>query len=143
MLRQAWKRRVSLRLVSLKLSNVYDGLFRSELPLTAEAQHRAARERLAVTLDELRRVKGWSVVQRGHDLVLKAEGQRLKAEVKSAASPAGSSAFSLQPSAFPPVPLRCHSHYSFLDSTLSPTDIVQLAKQHGLPAVALTDTGNL
>ena len=29
----AWKRRVSLRLVSLKLSNVYDGVFRSELPL--------------------------------------------------------------------------------------------------------------
>src|SRR4029434_8730384 len=28
-------------------------------------------------------------------------------------------------------------------STLSPTAIVQLAKQHDLPAVALTDTGNL
>ena len=33
MLREAWKRRVSLRMVSLKLSNVYDGVFRSELPL--------------------------------------------------------------------------------------------------------------
>src|SRR5262249_13350272 len=41
------------------------------------------------------------------------------------------------------VPLRCHSHYSFLDSTLSPTGIVQLAKQHGLSAVALADTRNL
>jgi len=39
--------------------------------------------------------------------------------------------------------LRGHSHYSFLDSTLSPTALVGLAKQHGLPAVALTDTGNL
>ena len=29
--RQAWKRRVSLRLVSLKLSNVYDGIGRTEL----------------------------------------------------------------------------------------------------------------
>ena len=28
LLRKAWKRRVSLRLVSLKLSNVYDGRFR-------------------------------------------------------------------------------------------------------------------
>ena len=36
-----------------------------------------------------------------------------------------------------------HSHYSFLDSTLSPAAIVQLAKQHGLSAIALTDTGNL
>ena len=41
------------------------------------------------------------------------------------------------------VPLRVHSHYSFLDSTLSPTAIVELAKQHGLSSVALTDTGNL
>jgi DNA polymerase III alpha subunit len=39
------------------------------------------------------------------------------------------------------VPLRVHSHYSFLDSTLSPTAIVELAKQHGLSSVALTDTG--
>ena len=41
------------------------------------------------------------------------------------------------------VPLRTHSHYSFLDSTLSPQAIVSLAKQHGMAAVALTDTGNL
>jgi DNA polymerase III alpha subunit len=41
------------------------------------------------------------------------------------------------------VPLRAHSHYSFLDSTLSPMAIVELAKQHGLSAVAMTDTGNL
>jgi DNA polymerase III alpha subunit len=41
------------------------------------------------------------------------------------------------------VPLRCHSHYSFLDSTLSPTALVELAKHHNLPAIALTDTGNL
>jgi nucleotidyltransferase/DNA polymerase involved in DNA repair len=34
MLKKAWKRRVSLRLVSLKLSNLYDGRFRSDLPLT-------------------------------------------------------------------------------------------------------------
>ncbi|MGA2871741.1 MAG: PHP domain-containing protein, partial [Verrucomicrobiota bacterium] len=41
------------------------------------------------------------------------------------------------------VPLRCHSHYSFLDSTLSPSALVAEAKRHGLSAVALTDTGNL
>jgi len=42
MLRRAWKRRVSLRLVSLKLSNVYDGRFRSELPLEVPAQRQDA-----------------------------------------------------------------------------------------------------
>ncbi len=41
------------------------------------------------------------------------------------------------------VPLRTHSHYSFLDSTLPPAAIVELARQHGMSAAALTDTGNL
>jgi hypothetical protein len=41
------------------------------------------------------------------------------------------------------VPLNVHSCYSFLDSTLSVAELVQRAKQMGLPAVALTDTGNL
>jgi len=41
------------------------------------------------------------------------------------------------------VPLRAHSFYSFLDSTLSPEAIVALAKEQALPAVALTDSGNL
>ena len=35
------------------------------------AQNHDARERLAATLDELRRNKGWSVVLRGHDLRLR------------------------------------------------------------------------
>ena len=41
------------------------------------------------------------------------------------------------------VPLRIRSHFTFLDSTLSPAAIVNLAKQHGMNAVALTDLGNL
>ena len=71
LLREAWQRRVSLRMVSLKLSNVYDGVFRSELPLETSAKNHEARERLAVVLDELRRNKGWSVIMRGHDLRLR------------------------------------------------------------------------
>src|SRR5262249_5253375 len=55
LLRQAWRRRVSLRLVSLKLSNLYDGWFRHELPLAIEAQRQGARARLAAVIDELRR----------------------------------------------------------------------------------------
>ena len=41
------------------------------------------------------------------------------------------------------MPLRTRSYYTFLDSTLSPTAIVNCAQQHGLPAIALTDLGNL
>ena len=71
MLRQAWKRRVSLRLVSLKLANVYDVRFRSELPLETEAQRQDCRDRLARVVDELRRVRGTSVILRGHDFRLR------------------------------------------------------------------------
>ena len=41
------------------------------------------------------------------------------------------------------IPLNVHSYYSFLDSTLSPQAIVDLAKRHELPAIALTDKNNL
>ena len=69
--RQAWKRRVSLRLVSLKLSNVYDGVFRIELPLERSAQQHAARRRLAGMIDELRHSRGSQVILRGHDFRLR------------------------------------------------------------------------
>ena len=70
MLRQAWKRRVSLRLVSLKFSNVYDGFFRAELPLGPASQQHEARRQLARAVDELRKTHGARVVMRGHDLLL-------------------------------------------------------------------------
>ena len=147
LLREAWQRRVSLRMVSLKLSNVYAGVFRSELPLEANEKNRAARERLAVVLDDLRRSKGWSVVLRGHDLRL-----RDAPRVPVAADVRRRTFIENPPSASLPrrlqsvgcyIPLRVRSHYTFLDSTLSPTAIVNLARQHGLPAIALTDLGNL
>ncbi len=143
MLRAAWKRRVSLRLVSLKLSNVYDSRFAGELPLDVPAQRHEARARLALVIDELRKSRGHSVILRGHDFILRDKDRRLKTETIARGHTVLTSAFSLQPSALSYVPLRAHSHYSFLDSTLSPAAIVALAKRHGLPAVALTDTGNL
>ncbi|MCX8035452.1 MAG: PHP domain-containing protein [Candidatus Sumerlaeia bacterium] len=41
------------------------------------------------------------------------------------------------------VHLHVHSHYSFLDSTLSVGEIVEAARQAGMSAVALTDTNGL
>ena len=58
MLRKAWKRRVSLRLVSLKLSNVYDGRFRSELAAGSFRPATGRQARLAVVIDELRKSTG-------------------------------------------------------------------------------------
>ncbi|MGH7968090.1 MAG: DNA polymerase IV, partial [Limisphaerales bacterium] len=143
MVQSAWKRRVSLRLVSLKLSNVYDGRFRTELPLEVSAQRQEARVRLASVIDELRRERGQSVILRGHDFRLReAPRELLKQSALRQPTPARLQIV-VRPKATSYVPLRCHSHYSFLDSTLSPTAIVHLARQSKLPAVALTDTGNL
>lgn len=76
MLRNAWKRRVSLRLVSLKLSNLYEGVFRQELALDREAQNSEARRRLARAVDELGRERGRRVILRGHDFVLRDRQRR-------------------------------------------------------------------
>jgi DNA-directed DNA polymerase III PolC len=144
MLCAAWRRRVSLRLVSLKLANVYDGRFRSELALEVSARRQYAQSRLAVVIDELRRSRGHSVILRGHDFRL------MTPPTDTAVTLAKRSSFPILRKIVHPkrevsdyVPLRVHSHYSFLDSTLSPTAIVESAKRHGLSAVALTDTGNL
>ena len=230
LLRKAWKRRVSLRLVSLKLSNLYDGRFRGLLALDAPARQHEAQQRLADVVDELREKYGRGVVLRGHDFVLRAAArpkaaadcrtpnlrptplrQRLRLRVRqrlgrfspgdvdtasashhgqiapkplSTACRRATAAFGTIPSpgchrkqkrgkspASPPaqnsgfgfeaarcplrrimpakhaqsayVPLNVHSYYSFLDSTLSINAIIDLAKRHELPAIALTDKHNL
>lgn len=142
MLKRAWKRRVSLRLVSLKLSNLYDGRFRSDLPLTVPSQRLAAQSRLAAVVDELRSAHGHSVILRGHDFrLLSPPNAAISARQNQ--SPLRPPTRLARPAVTTYVPLRVHSHYSFLDATLSPQAIVNLAQQHRMPAVALTDTGNL
>jgi DNA-directed DNA polymerase III PolC len=144
MLRRAWKRRVSLRLVSLKLSNVYDGRFRTELPLEVSALRQEARSRIASVLDELRKARGHSVILRGHDFILRSPPHELLKETGRASAPSKSQLQVIsRQTAAKYVPLRCHSYYSFLDSTLSPAAIVEFAKQNELPAVAMTDAGNV
>src|SRR3954449_3714027 len=46
-------------------------------------------------------------------------------------------------SAQPFVHLHCHSHYSLLDGASKIPDLIQRVKSLGMPAVALTDHGNL
>jgi DNA-directed DNA polymerase III PolC len=142
MLRKAWKRRVSLRLVSLKLSNLYDGRFRSELPLEVSVQRQEAHAKLASVIDELRHKRGHSAVLRGHDLRLRLPPREALDDAPKV--PPRRVSIIIRPARVTSfAPLRLHSHYSFLDSVLSPTALVELAQQHHLPAVALTDTGNL
>jgi len=142
LLRKAWKRRVSLRLVSLKLSHVYSGPILTELSILPASQRHDSNARLAAQIDALRKTHGHSVILRGHDFRLRAPPAN--AIRKSLLQPPShSSDFPKRRELSTYVPLRIHSHFSFLDSTLSPSAIVELAKQHGLPAIALTDSGNL
>ncbi|MHC4598435.1 MAG: DNA polymerase III subunit alpha, partial [Planctomycetota bacterium] len=41
------------------------------------------------------------------------------------------------------VHLHVHSHYSLLDATCKIGDLIRACKSHGMPAIALTDHGNL
>src|SRR6266478_1102005 len=142
MLKKAWKRRVRLRLDSLLLSNLYDGRFRSDLPLTVPMQRLGAQSRLAAVVDELRSSHGRSIILRGHDFrLLSPPTEALAASPIHLPGRRPIIHAKLEITNY--VPLRAHSYYSFLDSTLSPQAIVSLAKQHGMSTVALTDTGNL
>jgi DNA-directed DNA polymerase III PolC len=143
MLQRAWKRRVSLRMVSLKLSNIYSGVFRAELALDRGAEQQEARERLARVVDELRRTKGATVLLRGHDFRLKEKPAEASVSPRLTIRLNLSTNKTCSAKAIRYIPLRVHSYYSFLDSTLSPQAIVELAKRHGCRAVAVTDTGNL
>jgi DNA polymerase III alpha subunit/nucleotidyltransferase/DNA polymerase involved in DNA repair len=193
LLRKAWRRRVSLRLISLKLSQVYDGYLGSALGLDTAARRQGAQQRLAEVVDGLRQKYGRTVLLRGHDFILRVKRGRGEEPVTVRTAPntqlapttvgdyevdgksvggdaplgrpdvverrkrprffgAGSDAAQSASTAVSGhgvrrskscVPLNVHSYYSFLDSTLSIDAIVELARQQELPAVALTDKGNL
>jgi DNA polymerase-4 len=139
--RSAWKRRVSLRLVSLKLSNVYDGRFRAELGLERSAQQQDARRRLADAVDQLRHTHGHGILLRGHDFRLREpvkndapspDRDRIVIHVRTAPA---------RPATY--VPLCVRSHFSFLNSTLSIPAIIEWAKRQQVSAIALADQGNL
>ena len=83
MLRQAWKRRVSLRLVSLKLANIYDGWRQMTLPLDGTTASPQARRQLAHAVDALRAARGADIIMRGHDLRLRAGPQGILAPVRA------------------------------------------------------------
>ncbi len=83
LLRRAWERRVSLRMVSLKLSNVYEGCFWGGLKLDATSGRHEAEQRLAGVVDQLRAKYGCGALLRGHDFVLRDEAKPALPEERS------------------------------------------------------------
>lgn len=73
LLKQAWKRREGLRLVSLRLSNVYENWRQEELALFGHARSSTAQKAIARVVDDLRRDFGRDAIMRGHDLLLREE----------------------------------------------------------------------
>lgn len=64
LLRGAWKRGEPLRLIALRVTNVCDPIFQSELPLDAESVRRSKQHEAARLLDQLREKK--LPLTRGH-----------------------------------------------------------------------------
>lgn len=129
LLKKAWERRVSLRLVAVKISNIYKTCFQETLGLAFGGVDRSRLSKAAMAIDALRGRFGSSSVMRGHDLLLRSTGPQEppapKAVKKAAVTEwAG---------------LNFKSAYSFQDSLLTPTEAVKLAAERGCKAVALTD----
>jgi DNA-directed DNA polymerase III PolC len=133
LLKKAWERRVSLRLVSLKLSNLYKGAFFTELPLIPATQNSATLHRAAMAVDEIRSRHGSGAILRGHDLWLR-EHQSPPSDVKKPSQPVIRRATKA-----PAAILHFRSCYSFMESLLTPERIVQIAAEAGCKAVGICD----
>lgn len=134
LLRRAWERRVSIRMVALKLSGIYGGIFRTELPLDERSRKRENEQRLAGVLDQLR--AGHSIM-RGHDLWLKCRDGKPRADMERRLPPKRIAVTARCVRDY--VPLNVRSHFSFLDSALSIPAIIEAALATNAKAVAITD----
>jgi DNA-directed DNA polymerase III PolC len=141
LLKRAWERRVSLRMVLLRLSSVYDSLPPLELPLSATDVPRVTQVRIAAVVDDLRARFGPGVIMHGHDLWLSRRDGKPRPDLRSRSPARTATATTLQKSAVSTsqVPLNAKSYYDFLDSLQSPSQIVAFAADRGCPAVAISD----
>jgi len=134
LVRKAWERRVSIRMVAMRLTGIYGGIFRSELALDEQSRKRENERRLTGVIDSLR---GEHSIMRGHDLWLKQRAGKARADierkpVQKRATPAANRVREF-------VPLNVKSHFSFLDSALSIPAIIEAARAMGAKALAITD----
>jgi len=148
LIRRAWERRVSIRLVGLKLGNLYGAEFQDTLGLADTAKKlaeesprwrtgatRSRRRALAGVVDRLREQFGPQAILRSHDFYLTRPptrhytsdtGYKSRTNSRKEQRSLGST-------------LNIKSSYSFLDSLLSPELAAQLAATEDIPVVALTD----
>lgn len=154
MLTRAWERRVSIRLIGLRFTKVYETGFSSILPLEMSDMKRERLHTLSLVIDDLR--SSQRSIMRGHDLWLaqqkNAPRQTLPKPhlVTDPSAKATNRVLRERPGNDGPqiitrnarlaVPaLNVKSCFSFLDSTLTIEGIIAAAVAHDMPAVAITD----
>jgi DNA polymerase-4 len=71
LVRKGWTKRLGLRLVSVRFSQIYSGIFSAELPLDPARNTPQQARGLVRAIDALRSRFGSGSVMRGHDLWLK------------------------------------------------------------------------
>ncbi len=153
MLTRAWERRVSVRLIGLRFTKVYETGFCNVLPLEQSDMKRERLHTLSLIVDDLRR--GQRSIMRGHDLWLSQHRQAPRQTLPKpqlVTDPTASvtnrvlrERHSTGPqiisraARFAVPALNVKSCYSFLDSTLTLPAIIAAAAAHDMPAVAITD----
>lgn len=153
MLTRAWERRVSVRLVGLRFTKVYEAGFCNVLPLEQSDIKRERLHTLSLVVDDLRREH--RSIMRGHDLWLSQHKQSPRQTLpkpRLVTDPTASvtnrvlrERHSTGPqlishTARLSVPaLNVKSCFSFLDSTLTIPAIIEAAVAYDMPALAITD----
>jgi error-prone DNA polymerase len=153
LLNRAWERRVSIRLIGLRFTKIYESGFSAVLPLEVADVKRERLHTLALVIDDLRASQ--RSIMRGHDLWL---SQQKNAPRQALPKPRlvtdptasvtnrvlrerpGETQIIVHKSTAKAAPaLNVKSCYSFLDSTLTIPAVIEAAVEHDMPAVAITD----
>ncbi len=153
MLSRAWERRVSIRLIGLRFTKIYETGFSSVLPLEQSDMKRERLHTLSLVIDDLR--SSQRSIMRGHDLWLsqqKNAPRQTLPKPKLVTEPTtsitnrvlrvrpGESQILMRRSISKTAPaLNVKSCYSFLDSTLTIPAIIAAAVEHDITTVALMD----
>ena len=155
MLDRAWGRRVSVRLVGLRFTNVYEAGFHGVLALEQSDITRERLRTMALVVDDLRRAD--LSIMRGHDLWLAKHKQAPRESLPKPRPPtqvttetATNRVLRERPGTGPQIitskgtglavpALNVKSCFSFLDSTLTISALVKAAAAYDMPAVAITD----
>jgi len=153
LLKKAWERRVSIRLIGLRFTKIYETGFSAVLPLEVPDVKRERLHTLALVIDDLR--SSQRSIMRGHDLWL---AQHKNAPRQTLPKPRlvtdptasvtnrvlrerpGETLIATRRSTSKAAPaLNVKSCFSFLDSTLTIPAIIEAAVEQDMPAVALMD----